>query len=92
MKAIVTKYLGPTNVKASRVKAYAEGGHSIVLQWDDGLSQGRNHADAAEALARKMKWSGCYVMGGLPCGRQNVFVNTDEHFRVAFTVEKMERA
>lgn len=31
MKAIQTRYLGCTNTKGSRIKAWAEGGHSVTI-------------------------------------------------------------
>jgi len=71
-QAIVTKYLGPSNVRGSRVKATAQAG-SLTLNWDDALNAGDNHRIAAHALARKFKWSGAWVGGGLPSG-ENAWV------------------
>lgn len=52
---IVTKYLGPTNTKGSRVKATAGGGASVLLSWDYELNEADNHAAAAIALIEK-RW------------------------------------
>ena len=53
---ILTKYLGPTNTRGSRVKATSGSGRTIVIAWDDELSIDENHAAAATALAAKL-WS-----------------------------------
>jgi hypothetical protein len=67
-KAIVTKYLGPTNARDSRVKATAEGGLTKTLIWDDALNSEENHEAAAKALALRMGWPGDLIGGGLPNG------------------------
>ncbi len=72
-QAITTKYIGPTNVKGSRVKATAAAG-SVTLHWDDSLNPDNNHTAAALALANKFGWSGRWHGGGNPDGRGNVYV------------------
>ena len=68
MQAIVTKYIGPTNVRGSRVKASAQAG-SIILNWDDALNSDANHCAAAIALATRLDWNyGIWHGGGLPDG------------------------
>jgi len=67
MKAIRTQYLGPTNTRGSRIKATAEGGHSISVpfgSFDD------PHKAACDALRVKLGWGlECpMVSGGLPDG------------------------
>lgn len=47
---ILTKYLGPTNTRGSRVKATSGSGVSVVLPWDHELDSDQNHAAAAMAL------------------------------------------
>ncbi len=74
-QAIMTKYIGPSNVRGSRVKATAEAG-SITLHWDDSLNSDKNHARAAEALANKFKWRGRWYMGGFNGGY--AFVSSDQ--------------
>ena len=54
-QAIITKYIGPTDLRGSRVKATAEAG-SITLAWDDALNSEENHVAAARALAGKYGW------------------------------------
>ncbi len=66
-QAICTKYIGPSAVKGSRVKAMAEAG-SITLHWDDSLNSHGNHLQAARALARKYGWKGQWYGGGTKDG------------------------
>lgn len=68
MKAIVCKYIGPSNFKGSRIKAYAEGGNSITISYPHELSGSDVYKLAAVALCKKMKWEGPLIEGGLPNG------------------------
>lgn len=72
--AITTKYIGPSNVLGSRIKATCQAG-SVTIPYPHGLSVQEGHAKAAEALARKWGWSGVYVMGGMPNGNGFCFVS-----------------
>lgn len=84
MQAIITKYLGPTNYKGSRIKASCERG-SIVVSYDDSLNQEQAHIAAVKALIRKFNkediarhgagavkdgrsWNSQFVSGGMPDG------------------------
>lgn len=69
VQAIVTKYIGPTNTRGSRIKAKAAAG-SVTVSYEHGLGIEQNHAKAAEALVRKFGWRGRYFQGGMPedCG------------------------
>lgn len=78
MKAIRTRYLGPSNVKGSRCKASDEDGNQITIGWDNSLNSKGNHRKAAEALCRKMGWSLDHselIQGSL--GKDEVFVFFD---------------
>jgi hypothetical protein len=82
-QAIVTKYLGPTNYRGSRVKATASAG-SVTLSWDCALDSEENHQLAANALADKFNWRNPgngiryeYVGGGLPDGCGNAYVQIE---------------
>lgn len=71
-QAIVTKYLGPTNFKGSRIKASASAG-SIVVNWDHDRDTDENYRAAAMALVKKFEWDKLtyktkWVGGCLPCG------------------------
>lgn len=72
MQAVVTKFLGPTDSRGSRIKASAFGG-SVTLGWNYALDSQENHRAAAQALLAKMGWAGSYVHGVLPSG-DHVFV------------------
>lgn len=74
MKAIITKYLGPTNFRPSRVKATDEDYNSVTLSWDNSLNTDENHKEAASALCNKMQWKGNLVMGSLKNCYVHVFV------------------
>ena len=67
----MTKYLGPTNFRGSRVKAACDAG-SVTIEWDPALNGEQNHTQAARALMRKLNWTGKLAGGGT--GRGYVFV------------------
>jgi hypothetical protein len=77
-QAIITKYIGPTNFKGSRVKASAQAG-SITIGWDCALDTEENHTAAAKALMAKFGWDQHSVIAGsgeLPDGRGTAFIMT----------------
>lgn len=85
MQCIKTKYLGPTNMRGSRVKASTTNGISITLGWQHEYDSEQNHAAAAWALASKMNWHGDWF-GGCLHGGGYVFVctrNNTPSFRIA---------
>lgn len=91
MQTIITKYLGPTNHRGSRIKArqsasYAGTPKSVTIDWDYSLNIEHNHKAAAIAFASKMGWHGNWA-GGSNCGESYVFVNVDaaKHERMTFT-------
>ena len=55
MQAILTRYIGPTNFRGTRVRASCAAG-SIIVPWDDALGIDANHAAARRALVRKLDW------------------------------------
>ena len=57
MIAIETKYLGPTSTKGSRVKATTCNGHSITVNYDDGLDSPAAHLLAVVALIGKYQFN-----------------------------------
>lgn len=63
MKAITTRYLGPTNYKGSRVVADDGDGNRITLGWQHAPNSDDNHAHAARALCQSMGWSGTLTAG-----------------------------
>ena len=58
MIAIQTKYLGATNTRPSRIKAFTCNGHSCIISYDYGLSDAKLHFKAVKALVskHKLKW------------------------------------
>ena len=75
MKAIVTKYHGPSNVRGTRYSATAEGGNRVIISSDDRLGFEANHSSAALELCKRLNWRGELVSGCLPTG-DYVFVFT----------------
>jgi hypothetical protein len=56
MKAIITKYLGPTNHRGSRIRVSAEDCKTITVSWSSELDSEDNHYAAAYEYACKMGW------------------------------------
>lgn len=76
MKAIQTKYLGPTNCRGSRIKATDNDGNKVTIPYPYELHQGEDmHRKAARALCDKMGWKGRLVGGALKNGYAFVFLD-----------------
>ena len=88
MQAIVTKYLGPTNSRGSRIKATCDGG-SLSVPYDYALNEYDRHKQACDALRlklakasesrngrdyKKSPWLWPMVGGGLPGNGGYAFV------------------
>ena len=73
MKAIVTKYHGPTNARGSRISASDEDGNKVTISYPYELSGEAVHRKAAEALCEKMEWTGNLIGGSLKNGYVFVF-------------------
>lgn len=71
MKAIRTKYHGPTNTRGSRITASDEDGNKCTIPYPHELSGEACHRLAADALCSKMKWDGSSLIGG---GLKNGYV------------------
>ena len=78
MKAIVTKYHGPTNNRGSRITASDEDGNRITISYPYELSGEAVHRKAAMVLCDKMKWRGHLASGSLKNGYVFVFVNWED--------------
>lgn len=61
-QAIITKYLGPTNSRQSRIKASCDAG-SITVAYDSSRSPSDNHKDAIDSLRLKLDWPGKWHYG-----------------------------
>lgn len=71
MKAIQVKFLGPTNTKGSRWKAFVDGGNQVTVSTDYALNSDENALQAATKLLYKMGWndnSKINGFGSLPNG------------------------
>lgn len=76
MKAITTKFHGPSNVKGSRYSASDGDGNRVTLHSDHALNSDGNHARAALALCEKMNWEGDLIEGGTKDGCVFVFADS----------------
>lgn len=74
MIAIETKYLGPTNFRGSRIKAYTVNGQSLTVSYDNALNSDEMHRSAAEALRDENGWTGELIAGSTKTGYVFVFV------------------
>jgi hypothetical protein len=63
MKAIRTKYVGPTNFKGSRIIASDSDGNRVTIPYPSELKSEHAHAEAAVKLCVKMGWKGELVGG-----------------------------
>lgn len=73
MKAIVTRYVGPTNHKGARIIAADGDGNKVIVSYPYHLSGEAVHRVAAEALCAKMGWTGNLIAGGTKAGYAFVF-------------------
>jgi hypothetical protein len=73
-QAIETYYIGPSNVKGSRIKAKTASGISVTLGYDSALSIAENHSAACKALVDKLNWGGVWLGGGSKRGYYFVMV------------------
>lgn len=68
MKAIMTKYKGPTNHHGSRIIASDEDGNRVIVPYNHALNSDQMHRAAADALCAKMGWTGELIQGGIRNG------------------------
>ncbi len=74
MQTILTKYLGVTNHRGSRIKATNSGGDtSIILSYDHALNVDENHRKAAATLKTKLNWQGRMIGGNIEPGMVWIF-------------------
>lgn len=67
LQGIVTKFLGPTNSRGSRIKATSASGISVTIPTDYELTDEENHKKAAVALIKKLGWES-QLKTGMSCG------------------------
>ena len=85
MKAIETKYIPASDTKPSRIKATAEGGHSLTVGYSHELNDADAHRYAAELLQQKLKWPGRLIGGVTKSGYAFCFVQGDAELWSALT-------
>lgn len=86
MKAIKTRFSGPTNTAGSRYVASA-GGRRVTVSRDYALDDGPNHARAAAAIAVKLGWVGEFVGGCNPDYSWSWVPMESQRFAVARVVD-----
>lgn len=64
MKAIRTRYSGPTNTRGSRIHATDSDGNRVSISFPYGLSGDDPHKLAAYRLMKKMSWPNLLINGG----------------------------
>jgi len=87
MKAILTKYHGPTDFKGSRVSAYDCDGSRVTIGYRSEFGTEPNHRAAAEALCAKMGWEGEMVGGFTKDGMAFVFTSMPKFTRLTRNME-----
>jgi len=73
MKAITTKYYGPTNHRGARIVASDMDGNRATISYPHDLSGEAVHRAAADQLCGKMGWTGSLVGGAIKQGYVFVF-------------------
>jgi hypothetical protein len=53
MVAIQTRYIGPTNTRGSRIKAWTDTGFSVTIGYDYGLDDEARHFKAVKEMVSK---------------------------------------
>ena len=64
LQAIITKYIGPTNTRAARIKATCAGG-SLTVSYDHALDLDAQHHAAAIGLCNKLGWNAARLHSGV---------------------------
>lgn len=72
MKAIMTKYRGPTNYRPAKIVASDGDGNRTILSIGGVIDTYGQHAQAANKLCHEMGWKGRLVEGTY--GNDHVFV------------------
>ncbi len=64
MKAIRTRYVGPTNTRGSRIVATDADGNKVSISYPSAYSSETAHEIAAYLLMEKMGWPNALIGGG----------------------------
>lgn len=68
MKAITTRYHGPTNTRDARISAFDMDGNRVSIPYPYELSGEAAHFEAVRALCAKMGWDGSFACGAVKGG------------------------
>lgn len=68
MRAIITKYHGPTNYRGSRISASAGDAGKVFISYPYDKSNEYCHYEAVKALCDKLGWDYPTVWGGTETG------------------------
>ena len=79
MKAIITKYKGPTGRRGSRIIASDSDGNKVIFDHSQAHSHDQAHANAARALCDKMGWKGVLRSGSLEPGVEVFVFESDQY-------------
>ena len=83
MKAIVTKYHGPSHKRGSRIVAEDGDGNRIAVAYNYNAAFSEDvHSQAALALCRKMGWEGELIGGSTKTGHVFVFTSGTRFYAV----------
>jgi len=74
MQTVQTRYLGPTDSRGARIKAFSEGFPRGVTTSYGYLSSTHEHARTALAFIKAREWYGLWVGGGAADRRGEVYV------------------
>jgi hypothetical protein len=75
MQTITTKYVGPSNVRGSRIIATASGNKArSIISYNCALSSEDAHMEGVKALCAKLNWTGEMIGGHTENGMVWVFV------------------
>ena len=75
MKAITTRFLGPTAMKGSRITASDQDGNRVTIPYRSELDTATAHLAAADVLCHKMGWSANLAQGSIKNGYVFVFTS-----------------
>lgn len=75
MKAIETRYLGPTNIRGARIAARDADNNRVTIPYPYDLSGEAVHRKAADALCQKLGWTGELIGGATKIGYCFVFTS-----------------
>ena len=77
MQCIVTEYHGYTVSRGPRIIAISTSGEMVTISYDGSLAGIHAHFQVAQALCRKLGWTGEMISGEMQKGYAFVFLNSE---------------